>query len=88
MKPVAVCRKYWDKRYDTLSRSFNRLKKINIELEEAVVMAYKKHHLDDPDIGWEELDDCLANAICNALGDEYFQSLNESVRKPKRRKNR
>lgn len=51
------------------------------ELLEAVKMAYRKHHLDDPDIGWEELSDILHNAICNEIGDDGYCDWLEEVKK-------
>lgn len=42
------------------------------ELLEAVKLAYRKHHLNDPNVGWEELTDKLRDALCNALDDEGF----------------
>lgn len=35
-------------------------------------MAYRKHHLDDPSIGWDELSNILLNALCNSMGDTAF----------------
>lgn len=43
------------------------------ELLEAVKMAYRKHHMGDENVGWEELGDTLHNALCNAMGDEGYQ---------------
>ena len=43
------------------------------QLLEACKMAYRKHHLDDQSIGWDELSKFLLNALCNAMGDEGFQ---------------
>jgi len=34
--------------------------------------AYRKHVLDDDEIGWEELTDILYDALCNAMGDDGF----------------
>lgn len=44
----------------------------NDELLEAVKLAYRKHHLGDDTIGWNELSDTLLNALCNAMGDEAY----------------
>lgn len=38
----------------------------------AVLCAYAKHHLEHPDIGWEQLTDILRDAICEEIGDEAF----------------
>lgn len=42
------------------------------ELLEAVKLAYRKHHLGDPDIGWDELSEKLLDALCNAMGADGF----------------
>jgi Lar family restriction alleviation protein len=39
----------------------------------ACVMAYRKHHLTDDTIGWEELGDILRDALCDVIGDAKFQ---------------
>ena len=41
-------------------------------LVEAVKKAYRKHWLDDPDIGYAELGTVLMDALCNTLGDDGF----------------
>lgn len=38
----------------------------------AVLCAYAKHHLEHPDIGWEQLADILRDAICEEIGDDAF----------------
>lgn len=48
------------------------------DLLEAVKLAYRKHQLDDPDIGWDELGNTLCDVICNAIGSDGFcEWLNE-----------
>lgn len=48
------------------------------ELLEAVKLAYRKHHLGDDTIGWDELSEALHNALCNAMGDNaYLAWMNE-----------
>lgn len=42
------------------------------KLLHAVQMAYRKHHLDDDSIGWEELGNILLDALCETMGDEEF----------------
>lgn len=42
-------------------------------LLDAVKMAYRKHHLEDRSIGWEELGNHLMSALCEAMGDQEFQ---------------
>ena len=44
-----------------------------ITLLDAVKMAYRKHVLDDVNVGWDELSDTLMAALCNEKGDEWFQ---------------
>jgi hypothetical protein len=41
-------------------------------LVEVVKKAYRKHWLDDPDIGYAELGTVLMDALCNTLGDDGF----------------
>lgn len=43
-----------------------------IDLLYACKMAYRKHHLNDDSIGWNELSDILQEALCNAMGDSEF----------------
>ena len=40
---------------------------------EALKLAYRKHHLGDESIGWDELSECLLDALCNELGDDGYQ---------------
>jgi hypothetical protein len=42
------------------------------ELLEAVKLAYRKHHLGDDSIGWDELSDKLGDALNNAMGPRGF----------------
>jgi hypothetical protein len=42
-------------------------------LLDAVKNAYRKHHLGDDSIGWDELSEILENALCNVMGDEGYQ---------------
>lgn len=49
------------------------------ELLEAVKLAYRKHHLGDDTIGWDELSETLHNAICNAMGDRGYLEWMESL---------
>lgn len=39
----------------------------------ACKMAYRKHHLDDDSIGWDELGEVLCSALWNAMGAEEFE---------------
>jgi len=42
-------------------------------LLEVVGLAYRKHHLMDDSIAWEELSDQLHDVLCNVMGDELYQ---------------
>lgn len=42
------------------------------QLLEAAKLAYRKHHLGDDSIGWDELSEALQNALCEAMGDRAF----------------
>jgi len=44
-----------------------------MDLLSACKLAYRKHHLNDDSIGWDELSDCLLDALCNEMGDDGFQ---------------
>ena len=44
----------------------------NERLRDAAQFAYRKHHLDDPNIGWDELSDILYTALCESMGDNEF----------------
>lgn len=46
---------------------------MNEFLLEACKAAYRKHHLNDDSIGWDELSDILLDALCNEMGDVGFQ---------------
>jgi hypothetical protein len=34
--------------------------------------AYRKHHLDDNNIGWDELSEMMLDELCNTMGDQAF----------------
>ena len=43
-----------------------------MDLLSACKLAYRKHHLGDDSVGWEELGNALLDALCNEMGvDEY-----------------
>ncbi len=54
----------------------------NETLLNACKMAYRKHHLDDPNIGWGELGIVLLDAICEAIGDDGYSEWLQSLRGP------
>ena len=49
------------------------------DLLSAVQFAYRKHHLGDDSIGWNELSDILLNALCNAMGEKGYRKWLKSV---------
>ena len=53
----------------------------NDRLLNAVKLAYRKHHLDDRSVGWEELSDALFNTLCDAMGDIGFDEWLKKQRK-------
>ena len=68
----------WD---EAINRIDNRLSKYNLILE-ALKLAYRKHHIMDDSIGWEELSEKLRDALCEAMGDEEYQQwLEENLKK-------
>jgi hypothetical protein len=48
---------------------------------DAIKLAYRKHHLGDESVGWEELSDFLHNTMCNILGDEEYNEWVEETRR-------
>ena len=52
----------------------------NKMLIEVVKVAYRKHHLGDDSIGWDELSDALQNALCNVMGDDKFTGWLSQIR--------
>jgi len=45
------------------------------ELIELIILCWRKHHLDDPAIGWEELTEQLCDGLSNILGVEGYEML-------------
>ena len=43
------------------------------QMLQAMKDAYRKHHLGDDSISWNELSDRLCDALCQAMGDKKFQ---------------
>ena len=43
------------------------------------MMAYAKHHLESPHIGWDKLADSLQAEICNTIGDDAFIRWGEKI---------
>ncbi len=55
------------------------------DLLEAVKLAYRKHHIGDDSVGWEELSGKLCDALCNTMGDTGFQKWLDEVKDKKYR---
>ena len=68
-----------EKRIAELEEENHRYKNQIQELENAVKVAYRKHHMNDDSIGWEELSDILFYALCNVLGDDGYQKWKDSL---------
>ena len=49
------------------------------QLLEAVKLAYRKHHLEDDSVGWDELTSALCDALCEAMGDAAFQAWQKTI---------
>jgi len=50
-------------------------------LLDAAKAAYRKHHLNDDSIGWQELSDILFNALTETMGDGGFSKWIKEVEK-------
>jgi len=55
--------------------------RVEAQLLDAAQMAYRKHHLDDDSIGWDELSEILLSAICDAMTDKGYQDWMKSLGK-------
>lgn len=53
--------------------------KRELKLLKAVQLAYRKWHLDDPNVGSNQLSEALLHAICEAIGDEGYQEWMKSI---------
>ena len=49
-----------------------QLRAENEQMLEALKMAYRKHHLHDESIGWEELSGIMHDALCETMGDKEY----------------
>ena len=58
-----------------------KLQAENDRLLNTVKLAYRKHHLDDRSVGWEELSNALFNTLCDAMGDIGFDEWLKKQRK-------
>ncbi len=61
-----------DRRF--LLSQYDRLKVERGKLLDAAQLAYRKHHLGDENVGWDELGNELQAALCEAMGDKGFQA--------------
>jgi tellurite resistance protein len=52
-----------------------------LQVIQALMMAYRKHACGDDSIGWEELSGNMARALQEAMGDEAFCNWSESFDK-------
>jgi len=55
----------------------------NINLFNACKKAYRKHVMDDPDIGWTEVGNELGEALAEVMGDVEFNQWSEKKAKDK-----
>jgi len=53
--------------------------RVEAQLLDAAQMAYRKHHLGDDSIGWDELSEILLSAICDAMTDKGYQDWMKSL---------
>ncbi len=47
---------------------------------EALKLCYRKHHLGDESIGWNELSTIMYDTLCREMGDEGFVNWLEEVK--------
>jgi hypothetical protein len=53
--------------------NYHKLNAKGDRLLHACLCAYAKHHLDNSDIGWDQLGNILHSAICEAIGDDEYR---------------
>lgn len=79
----------WYKNESTVSDEIARIDRVLADMRkpspmpqllEATKLAYRKHHLGDDKIGWDELSEALLDALCEAMGDKAFQAWIEQVK--------
>jgi hypothetical protein len=56
------------------------LKNQNDTLLDAAQWAYRKHHLNDDTMGWDELGNLLCNVLCDVMGDDGFVNWKEAIK--------
>lgn len=52
---------------------------LNSQTLKALKLAYRKHHLNDDRIGWDELSGVMRDALCEAMGDGDFCQWLEAI---------
>ena len=67
--------------FEKLSDRIASLEAEKERLLSAVKKAYRKHHLNDESIGWDELSDILMTAIVESIGDDNFVLWLDDLRK-------
>jgi hypothetical protein len=55
-----------------LKEENSELRRKTKELLSCLKLAYRKHHMDDQTIGWEELSGKMRDTLCNVMGDDEF----------------
>ena len=68
------------KQISKLQAEVKRLKEDNERYLKMMKLFYRKHHIGDESVGWEELGDMLCNTLCNILGDDGFQKWLQSLK--------
>jgi hypothetical protein len=77
--------KKWEEIATRKIHNERELHQLNDKLLDAVKLAYRKHHLDDDSVGWDELSSILLDALCEALGDDGFIKWSASITDPRGR---
>ena len=53
------------------------------EMLKVLQLAYRKHHLGDESIGWDELGNSLYDVLASEMGDEEFIEWLHEVKRPR-----
>lgn len=59
----------------------NNIANPSVDALELAKWMYRKHYMDDPNIGWEELGARVTDFICNTIGNHEFCEWLENTRK-------
>ena len=57
----------------SLRSEIDALRRERDEQTRLIQSAYRKHHLGQDNIGWNELSDRMCDTLCNVMGDTAFQ---------------